>query len=165
MELLQKLGIDWRLLIAQIINFLILCFVLYKFLYKPVINFLERRSKKIEESLEDAKRIKEELVRLEKVKEEKIQEAQKEAQKLITEAKKISEKNKEEIILKAKDEAEKILKEAKEQMEDEKGKMMDMIKKETVDLVTCGVLKVLEGVIDKDINRKFIEKILEEKNN
>ena len=36
-ELLSKLGIDWRLLIAQLINFLILLFVLRRFAYKPIL--------------------------------------------------------------------------------------------------------------------------------
>ena len=47
-ELFSKLGIDWKLLIAQIINFLVLLFVLYKFAYRPILSMLEKRTKKIE---------------------------------------------------------------------------------------------------------------------
>ncbi|MBI3685123.1 hypothetical protein HY250_01845 [Candidatus Azambacteria bacterium] len=42
MELFQKFGIDWRLLVMQIINFAILLFILKRYLYKPVMDMLER---------------------------------------------------------------------------------------------------------------------------
>ena len=53
-ELITKLGIDWKFLIAQIVNFLVLLFVLYKFAYGPILAMLEKRQKKIEKGLKDA---------------------------------------------------------------------------------------------------------------
>mgnify|MGYP001588456271 CR=1 FL=1 len=61
MELISKLGIDWKLLVAQIVNFFILLFVLYKFAYKPVLEMLEKRSKTIEKGIHDAKASEERL--------------------------------------------------------------------------------------------------------
>ena len=53
-ELLTKLGIDLKLLVAQIVNFLILLLVLYKFAYGPIVAMLEKRQKKIEKGLKEA---------------------------------------------------------------------------------------------------------------
>jgi len=46
--------IDWFTVIAQIANFLILVWLLKRFLYKPVLNAIDEREKKIASQLEDA---------------------------------------------------------------------------------------------------------------
>ena len=52
--------INWFTVIAQIINFLILVWLLKKFLYKPVLDAIDEREKKIVAKLEDAEAKKEE---------------------------------------------------------------------------------------------------------
>jgi len=51
MEILKEFGIQPTLLLAQIVNFLIILFVLKKFFYKPIIKVLDARKKRIEVSL------------------------------------------------------------------------------------------------------------------
>lgn len=46
--------IDWFTVIAQIINFLVLAFLLKRFLYKPVLNAVDTREKRIAAQLNDA---------------------------------------------------------------------------------------------------------------
>ncbi len=46
--------IDWFTIIAQIINFLILVFLLRKFLYRPVLKVMQEREEKIKAQLTDA---------------------------------------------------------------------------------------------------------------
>ena len=46
--------IDWFTVIAQLVNFLILVWLLQRFLYKPVLNAIDEREKKIASQLEDA---------------------------------------------------------------------------------------------------------------
>ncbi len=46
--------IDWFTVIAQIVNFLILVWLLKKFLYKPILNAVNEREKKITDELKDA---------------------------------------------------------------------------------------------------------------
>ena len=60
-EILSNLGISWPKLIAQTVNFGIVLFVLWKFAYKPILDLLEQRRKKIEESVTNADKIKAEL--------------------------------------------------------------------------------------------------------
>ena len=54
MEVLAKLGIDWKLLIAQAVNFIVLLWVLRRYAYAPILKALEARTKKIEQGLKDA---------------------------------------------------------------------------------------------------------------
>lgn len=78
---MEGLGLDIKLLIAQIVNFGLLFFILKKLLYKPIIKMLDDRKKTIEESLLNSKKIEEELNKLEERKSEVIGRVQKEAQK------------------------------------------------------------------------------------
>ena len=82
-QLLHNLGIEPLLLIAQIVNFLLLLFILKKFLYNPVINMLNDRTKKIEESLKQAKEIEEKRIEIEKEKIKEILKARKEAEQIL----------------------------------------------------------------------------------
>lgn len=62
---MDALGLDIKLLLAQIINFLLLWFLLSKFVYKPVLKLLDDRKKKIATSLTNAKKIEDKLVEIE----------------------------------------------------------------------------------------------------
>jgi F-type H+-transporting ATPase subunit b len=58
--------IDWFTVIAQIINFLILVYLLKRFLYKPILNAIDEREKRIASQLEDAAKQKAEAIRKKK---------------------------------------------------------------------------------------------------
>ena len=52
--MLTKLGIDWRLFIAQLVNFLILFAVLRIFAWKPLVTALEDRRKRVKKGIDNA---------------------------------------------------------------------------------------------------------------
>ncbi len=53
-ELISTFGLDWRLLIIQMVNFGILLFVLKRFLYGPIMSMLDERKRVIEQGVKDA---------------------------------------------------------------------------------------------------------------
>lgn len=53
-ELISTFGLDWRLLVIQMVNFGILLFVLKRFLYGPVMSMLDERKRVIEQGVKDA---------------------------------------------------------------------------------------------------------------
>jgi len=53
------IGIDWQVLLAQLINFGILFGLLFFLLYKPMRRTFDERSNRIRESMEQAEQIKE----------------------------------------------------------------------------------------------------------
>jgi F-type H+-transporting ATPase subunit b len=162
MELLSKLGIDWRLLIAQIINFLILLLILYKFLYKPILHLLESRKEKIERGLQDAIKLEEELAKTKEIRKQELEKTKKEALQIIEQAQKNAELLSQDLKEKTKKEAEKIILETKSRLAEEKGGMMLEIKKETAALVVAAAEKVVGKIIDEKIQHKFIEDTLNE---
>lgn len=158
MDLFSKLGVDWRLLIGQIINFLIVLAILYKFAYRPLLNMLKKREDAIAKGLEDAKKIEENLLRSEAQKKEAASQARREAEAIIKKAESAAERLKTEFIQKARTESEKISAETKKQLADEKDKMFLEIKKQAADLIVAATEKILA---EKMTDKKDLEMIEE----
>jgi F-type H+-transporting ATPase subunit b len=159
-ELFSKLGIDWKLLIAQIVNFLILLFVLYKFAYGPILAMLEKRQKKIEKGLKDADEAHKKLTESEEKQKEILRKARVEAKEILEKAHTQAEKSKSEMTNEAKVQAEKIIANAKADIEHEKEKTIAEIKSEIGGLVVAAAEKVIGEKMDAKKDREIIEKSL-----
>lgn len=85
-QIARTFGVDWPHLVAQIISFAIVCLILHRFAYKPVLKMLEERRQQIEQGLSDRERIKTELARTEAQRHEVILQADAQANQLIEEA-------------------------------------------------------------------------------
>lgn len=160
MEIFQKLGIDWRLLIAQIINFLILLAILYRFLYRPLLKMLSDRTKKIEKGIKDAQDTQIKLAEITEKEKAVLGEAKKEAQNIIMQAEKTATEQKEDMKVKAKSEVELIVKEAKLQIASEKTNMINEAKKEVAELAIAIAEKILKEKIDRKKDQQIITKSL-----
>ena len=101
-SLIDTFHIDLKLLIAQFINFAIVFAVLYFFALKPLVKVMQERTKKIEKSVDDAKKIEEKLERSEKDYDKKLAEAKKEANAIMEKTHIQAEKKRNEMIAKAK---------------------------------------------------------------
>jgi len=83
---MEKLGINLGFFIFQVLNFLVLVVLLYAFAYRPILNMLDTRKKKIAQGLEDARVAAEARANAEKEAREIIAKAQAEANQKIREA-------------------------------------------------------------------------------
>lgn len=162
MDLLQNLGIDWRLLIAQLINFTILLAVLYKFLYKPVLKMLHSRSEKIEQGLKNADDAEKKLSEAAMAYEAKIQEGRKEAVKILETAKKEAEAIKADLSVQAHKETEKIVAAGRTRLAVEKAKIIKEAEGELIDLAAAATEHILGNIVTPDIDRKLMEQAVEQ---
>lgn len=162
MEAINSLGINAKLLIAQIINFLVLLFLLKKFLYGPIVKMLDRRSLTIKKSLDDAKKIEEELKETEEKNQQLLAETREEAKKIIEEAKASAANESKRMVEDAAKQAESQKTKALEEIRQEKEAAKSEIKKEAATLVALASQKVLEMKIDEKTDRAFIESSLKE---
>lgn len=156
-SLIDTFHIDWKLIIAQMVNFGIVIIVLYKFAIKPLGKLMEERSAKIVGGLTDAKRHKELLADTEAEYKKIIAEARKESQELIAVAKKDAESVREDLVAKAKVDAEKAVQNGKDELEAEKLKMLSDARKELASLVVSSTEKVLGKVVDANLKSKITE--------
>ncbi|MEA3273492.1 MAG: F0F1 ATP synthase subunit B [Patescibacteria group bacterium] len=159
MELIEKLGIDWKILIAQIINFSLLLAILYYFLYKPILNVLEKRRKKIKKSLREADAINKRMENVRLEIEKKITQSEKEATQIIKDTKIQMDKDRERIRREAIAESEEIKKEAKEMVKQERKGLIDEAKKELGELVITLSEKVIQRNL-QDVDRKKLDQEL-----
>src|ERR671919_1434526 len=116
MEFFEAFGVDLPKLIFQIVNFLLLLYLLNRFLFKRVFALLDERQARISKGLEDAEAAARdrELARAER--EAAVSEARKEAQTMIARANKIAEDSRTEIVAQARAEAEKVAARAREEI-------------------------------------------------
>src|SRR3989339_847699 len=105
MELLTKLGIQWGLLIAQIVTFLIVAGVLGFFIYKPILKLLDDRTERIRAAAEKAKKLEEQAKEMEAIRIEKLKKIDAECGKLLETAKKQAEQVQTDILERASKEA------------------------------------------------------------
>lgn len=162
MELISKLGIDWKLLIAQIINFCILLGILYKFAYKPVLGALEKRSKRIEQGLKQASESEERMREIDKMRDVKLREAEHQVGKLIEDARKDAERMRKEIVDAANSQAEALVIRAKTQIEEEKVKMVADLKHEIAGIVIQATGRILEREFSNADQSRLTEAISKE---
>lgn len=148
-QLFEKFGIHANLLIAQMINFAVLFFVLYKFAYKPILNILDQRRDKIENSLKQAKAIEERTKALEHTIEGQLREAKKQADELMAQARDVGEKARNELLVKTNQEITGMLEKTKATLAHEKEKMMGDIQHYILETSVAVVEKLLRDKLDK----------------
>jgi F-type H+-transporting ATPase subunit b len=88
----DALGIEWPLLISQLINFLLLIVLMRMFLYKPVLNMLNVRKERIAQSMKDAERVSAAAREAEVEKGKVLDQARREAQEIRAQATRDAEK-------------------------------------------------------------------------
>lgn len=162
MEFFERLGIDWRLLTAQLINFGILLFLLHRFFYKPVIEILEKRQTLIEKGIADAEQSRRELSEANIKTHDIILQARKEAEEIIKRAEKISEDGEKEALERTKQEVQRMIHDARGEIAAERKEMTRELKKELAALVVDASQRVLADVSDKKISRELALKALQE---
>ncbi|OGF31641.1 ATP synthase F0 subunit B [Candidatus Falkowbacteria bacterium RIFOXYD2_FULL_35_9] len=159
-ELIKTFHIDWKLLIAQGINFIIVFSVLYYFGLRPLMKLMVDRSKKIDDGLKNAELIEENLSKSEQEKKKAIAEGRKQAQLIIGQSEKDAELVRQEKLAKTKLEAEKIVISAKNEITSERAKMIKEVKSELGELVLLASGKLTADTMTDKQQEKLIDQVL-----
>ncbi len=162
MELISKLGIDPKLLIAQVVNFLILLFVLKKFVYGPVLEKLEQRRGMIAKSAHDAKKSEELLKDIEQTRMEMIQQTKKTTLEMLEVAAKSAEETKNSIVESARLEAQQVHEQSKLQLAREKEKMLKEASDELGRLVVRATEKIIEREFSPEDQKRLVANATEQ---
>lgn len=156
MEIINTFGLNPVLLGAQVLNFLIVLFLLKKILYKPLLTYLKSREERIRSGLASAREGEELLEKARKEEKDILTRAQKQANEIIKEAKNESK----EILTNAQDEAKKqselTIRQAKEQMREEALKT----EKKLSSYVVKVSIDILEKALSKMVNRKTQDEVM-----
>ena len=153
-------GIDWMKFVAQLINFAIVLFILWKWVFTPVTKKLEERTAKIEKSLNDADRITKEKQDFEDWRNQEISKVRQEAGAVISQAQIDSNKVKDEVLAQTKQEQEKLVIQAKKQIEEQKAESLRAAKTELADLVVSATEKIIGEKLTSEKDQRLIKESL-----
>lgn len=164
-ELIEQFGINWKLLIAQIINFGILFIVLKKFAYKPILDMLKERQEKIVAGLNMHDQAKIELESAEQEKARLIGEGNIQARSLVQKAASSAQ----EIELRAITETEiktaDIISKAHKDIEKDRNAMIEGVYLESSEVLKEALKKILEKDQLEDTTNALIKQASQELKN
>lgn len=159
---LGALGVDGKLFLAQLVNFGIVFFVMWKWVYTPLLKVMDERTKKIEQGVSDAEAAGALLRASEDQGVKAIADARKQAKAILDEAAAAAETERQAMAHKTRLEVEKIVAQGREQLKGEHRKMVTDAKAELGSLVAMAAEKVLREKIDPKKDAALIAEALKE---
>ncbi len=156
-EIAKTFGVDWSHLLAQIASFCIVCLLLSRYAYRPVLRMLEARRQKIAEGLADAERIKIEASRSEAQRQKVLDQANTQASKLIEEARAAGACVQEQETQRAIAAAEQIITKAREAALQERARLLAELKREFGRLVVQATATTVGKILTEEDQRRLAE--------
>ncbi|HIW81689.1 MAG TPA: F0F1 ATP synthase subunit B [Candidatus Acetatifactor stercoripullorum] len=157
--------LDWQLLADSCLSIIAVFFLflaLSYLLFNPARKMLNNRKEKIKGELDEAQRSMEDAGRLKAEYEERLKNIDREAEEILSSARKKALANESQILSQAKEEAARILERARMEAELEKQKMADNMKKEMISIASLMAGKVVSATVDTAVQNRLIEETLQE---
>ena len=146
------------LAIAMFVLFTLLSYLLFE----PVRKMLDERKRRVKEEQDTAKKERADAVVFKEEYETKLKEVDKEAQVILSEARKKAMKTESQIVAEAKEEAARIIARANAEVELEKKRALDEMKQEMVAIASLMAGKVVKASIDTNVQESLIDETLKE---
>jgi len=156
-QIARTFGVDWPHLIAQMISFCILCLLLHRFAYKPVLKMLESRRQVIAQSFADAGKVKAELARTETQRQQVMLQANAQSMQFIEEARAASDRLLKQETQKATAAAEEIVLKARQAAAQDHARMLAELKQEVGRLVVETTSAVTGKILTTEDQRRLAE--------
>ena len=156
-QIAQTFGVDWPHLLAQVISFSIVCALLYRFAYRPVLAMLATRRDLIAQGLANTERINATLAAIDLQRDAVLTQARDEAARLIEEGRVVAKRIRQQEADRAIAMADRIVLKAREQTAREHALMVAMVKREIGHLVVETTAVVAGRVLTPDDQRRLVE--------
>lgn len=144
-------------MVVVIIGFFIFYWIMKKFAWGPVLNILDERQARIQESFEEVKRLQKDATEAHARYEEKLKGIETEARERINEAVNEGKRVAEQLTEDARAEARKIAEEAKVKMNREMGTIREELRRDVIRLTIQTTEKILQVKVDEAKDRELIE--------
>lgn len=161
-EFITHFGIDWKLFLAQIVNFSVILFVLRKFAYQPILNMLRERREKIEQGFEMRAQAEKNLKESDEMRNRTLQQAHTDAVAIVNRAEAIGKEKQEEILKETDGKVERIIGDARRVIQSERAKMSDEVYEDAEALIRSGIASVIGKMPASERDGKLITETLAE---
>ena len=159
---MEALGISLPGVLAQVVNFLLLFFLLSRFAFPSIRNMLDQRATRIEEALAAAERARAEAAQSQAEIQAQIDEARRQGQAIIEQASRAAEQLRAELSQQAEVEALRIKERAQADFELEREKAMTELRRQFADLTVTAAEKVISRSLDRQAHERLILDVLDE---
>lgn len=149
--------IDWFTVTAQLVNFLILVWLLKRFLYGPIVDAMDAREERIAEQLESAEQLERDARDQIDEYEQKQEQLEARREDVLDEAREQAEAQRRELLEKARTEVERAKGEWYASLQREQRTVLDDIRSQTERQIFETIRRVLEDLADADLDRRIIE--------
>ncbi len=149
-------------MIAQLLIFLVMLGVLYRFAWGPLLKILNERRERIQQGVEATERAKRELEEAERERQAKLEEARREAQAILDRIAKQGEDLRKELETKARDQADALIARARAEIGQEREKAVQDLRSQVADLAVMAAGRIIGESLDAKKHRELIERTIEE---
>jgi len=155
---MDKLGIEPKLILAQLLNFAIIVIVLQKLLYKPILDMINKRKKEIAEGVAITEKMRVEEEKFKEKQEKALEKAREDALGIIEDAKKQAKDVEKELVADAHIQATAIITRAKAEADEIHTSAQVALRKEAVELATVMAKRLLSSVMTAKEQHAYIAK-------
>ena len=156
------LHLDLGLIIWTVVSFTALLYVLGRYAYKPMMFLVERREKRIRESLEEAEEAKRKAEAAASEREEILRHAQGEARRVIERAKEAAEGQRKRILDETREDAARMMRQAEEEVKRERRQALTELTDTVADLATDAAERIIRAELNKEKHLRLIDELVEE---
>ncbi len=156
MDALGRFNIHWEMLAAQLVNFLVVAFVIWRFLLRPVMATMKSRREKIAQGLADADAARTSLAAASAEREKVLQQASADAYRLLENARDEAERLRAASLERAGRDADRLIAEARAVMELERRDMERAIRGLSLELSGRILESAMEGLFSDDEKARIV---------
>lgn len=153
-------SINWTL-VFNLVNFAFLLWILQKLLFKPALEYLDRRREQTAGHIAAAQRSEAQANELVEQRQTELQQARDRSDSLLDDARRESERLIEEAKSTAKAEAARILEDGKSRLEQERDRMIHELREAYADVAILGAERVLDREIRTEDHRRLLDQLLD----
>ncbi|HXH21469.1 MAG TPA: F0F1 ATP synthase subunit B [Dehalococcoidia bacterium] len=157
---ITDLGINLPVLVAQTVNFVALLILLRVFVYKPILNMLDERKRKIAEGLSAAEQSRQREIEAARIAQEQIDASRREGQAIVQQAQQVAQRLQEEARQSAQQQAEALLLRARNEIQLERDNAIAELRREFADLAISAAEKVVGQALDRNAHQRLIQEAL-----
>lgn len=154
------MSIDWWTVALQIVNFLVLVWLLKRFLYAPALRVIENRRRREEEALAAARRMQEEAEARQRELEERLVALAREREQMRQKLREENERERERVLAEARAEARRFLEEAERRLRHEREETLRALRAELAGLAVTMADRLLAPLRGPALDEAFFRRLL-----
>ena len=161
----MQFGVDWKLLVAQAVNFFILLVILKKFAYGPIVKMLDARRAKIEEGIAASEASKKKLAEAKEHEAIILLKANEKALSVVGEAEKEADMQARHILDAAHTKSEQVIASGQKRLEEERLELAADVQGNAENLIKLSLERVIGKLEPEERDRLLIAEALRELGN